>query len=43
VKEGVKLAWVKWEDVCRPKENEGLRVKDITLFNMALLGKWRWR
>lgn len=29
--------------VCKPKEHEGLGLKDCRLFNMALLGKWNWR
>lgn len=38
-----KIAWVKWEKVCQPKEEGGLGVKDIEAFNNALLMKWRWR
>ncbi|PNX89544.1 ribonuclease H, partial [Trifolium pratense] len=38
-----KLCWVKWEHVCLPKEKGGLGVKDLSLFNQALLSKWRWR
>ena len=37
-----KIAWVKWETVCLPKQNGGLGIKDIRTFNKALLGKWRW-
>ncbi|KHN30898.1 Putative ribonuclease H protein, partial [Glycine soja] len=37
-----KIAWVKWETICLPKEKGGLGIKDITTFNRALLGKWRW-
>ena len=37
-----KIAWVKWEAVCLPKEEGGLGVKDITSFNVALIGKWKW-
>ncbi|XP_028246703.1 uncharacterized protein LOC114424032 [Glycine soja] len=36
-----KIAWVKWETVCLPKEAGGLGVKDINSFNLSLLGKWR--
>ena len=37
-----KIAWVKWETVCLPKEHGGLGVKDINVFNASLLGKWKW-
>jgi hypothetical protein len=39
----VKVAWVKWSDVCRPKEEGGLGVRDLRLMNISLLTKWRWR
>jgi hypothetical protein len=35
--------WVKWSEVCKPKKLGGLGVKDLILFNVALLAKWRWR
>ena len=38
----MKIAWVKWETVCMPKEAGGLGVKDINSFNLSLLGKWNW-
>lgn len=38
-----KLAWISWHDICKEKEAGGLGVKDLELFNMALLGKWIWR
>ncbi|XP_057448738.1 uncharacterized protein LOC130740224 [Lotus japonicus] len=38
-----KLAWIKWDVVCKPKELGGLGIKNWSLFNKALLGKWRWR
>ena len=28
-----KIAWIKWETVCLPKEEEGLGIKDIRNFN----------
>ncbi|GKU86149.1 hypothetical protein SLEP1_g712 [Rubroshorea leprosula] len=38
-----KIAWVSWEKVCNSIKDGGLGVKDLDRFNMALLGKWRWR
>jgi hypothetical protein len=26
-----------------PKKDEGLGVKDLKVFNLSLLAKWRWR
>ena len=37
-----RIAWVRWDTVCLPKERGGLGVKDLRKFNIALLGKWRW-
>jgi len=36
-----KIAWTKWGDMCKPKEEEGLRINDIKLFNITLLVMWR--
>lgn len=38
-----KIAWVRWEEVCKAKYMGGLGIKNIVKFNYALLGKWRWR
>lgn len=38
-----KICWVNWEMVCKKREKGGLGIKDINAFNLALLGKWRWR
>jgi hypothetical protein len=38
-----KLCWVKWEQVSLPKSQGGLGVKNLALFNTALLSKWKWR
>ncbi|CAJ2637710.1 unnamed protein product [Trifolium pratense] len=38
-----KLCWVKWEQICLSKEKGGLGVKNLDLFNQALLSKWKWR
>ena len=37
-----KIAWVKWESVCLPKEKGGIGIRDLRKFNYALLGKWKW-
>ena len=37
-----KIAWVKWETICLPKQKGGLGIKDIRTFNKVLLEKWRW-
>ena len=37
------ISWVSWANVCKPKEEGGLGVKDIRMFNCALLAKWKWR
>ena len=34
-----KIAWVKWDTICLPKDKGGLGIKDIRTFNRALLGK----
>jgi hypothetical protein len=39
----VKLARVKWVDVCRSKEDGGLGIRNLRLVNILLLTKWRWR
>jgi hypothetical protein len=42
---GVKRKYhlVKWETICKNKENGGLGVKDIHKMNISLLCKWWWR
>lgn len=37
-----KISWVRWETICNPREQGGLGVKDLALFNEALLAKWKW-
>ncbi|GAU33402.1 hypothetical protein TSUD_20950 [Trifolium subterraneum] len=41
--EDKKMCWVKWAQVCLPKEKGGLGVRDLEMFNLALLCKWKWR
>ena len=40
--EATKIAWVKWDTICLPKNKGELRIKDMSKFNEALLGKWGW-
>ncbi|XP_058749365.1 uncharacterized protein LOC131622352 [Vicia villosa] len=37
------ISWVSWANICKPKEEGGLGVKHMGLFNKALLCKWKWR
>ena len=41
--EGRKIAWTSWENICKAKEDGGLGIRCIDLFNKALLAKWIWR
>ncbi|KAG6696235.1 hypothetical protein I3842_09G137900 [Carya illinoinensis] len=41
--EEFKFHLVRWEQVCRPLANGGLGIRNLRLFNRALLGKWLWR
>lgn len=38
-----KISWIKWSTICQSKNLGGLGVRDLECFNMALLGKRRWR
>jgi len=38
-----KISWISWDKICKAKENDGLGVRDLRSFNVALLGKWLWR
>jgi hypothetical protein len=37
------MCWVKWEDICKPKKEGGLGVKNLRVMNLSLLAKWRWK
>lgn len=37
------MAWVKVSKLCLPKEDGGLAIKNLEIFNLAVLGKWRRR
>jgi len=34
-----KIVWIKWDDICVPKEDGGLGVRRLREFNLSLLGK----
>lgn len=36
----LKISWVGWLEACKPKTEGDLRIRDLSLVNMALLGKW---
>jgi hypothetical protein len=38
-----KTCWVCWEDICKPKKEGGLGIRDLRLVNISLLAKWRWK
>jgi hypothetical protein len=38
-----RMCWVKWEDICKPKKEGGLGVKNLCVMNLSLLAKWRWK
>ncbi|MCH82343.1 LINE-1 reverse transcriptase like, partial [Trifolium medium] len=37
------ICWVKWDDVCKPKKEGGLGIRDLRVTNLSLLAKWRWK
>lgn len=37
------MYWVAWDKVCKPKKEGGLVIKNLELFNIVLLSKWKWR
>ena len=40
---GNKINWVRWDRVCLPRKDEGLRSRNLNMFNVSLLSKWKWR
>jgi hypothetical protein len=42
-KGGRRISWVKWSEVCQPRSNGGLGVRDVGKVNLSLLIKWRWK
>ena len=38
-----KIAWIKWDSICLPKEDGCLGVRRMGAFNVFLLGKWCWQ
>jgi hypothetical protein len=38
-----KFHLVKWSQICQPLSSGGLGIRNLRIFNRALLGKWLWR
>ncbi|XP_057724033.1 uncharacterized mitochondrial protein AtMg00310-like [Arachis stenosperma] len=38
-----RIVWIKWDTMTRLKKDGGLRIKDLRVQNLALLGKQCWR
>jgi hypothetical protein len=41
--EELKFHLVSWSKVCTPIPEGGLGIRNLLMFNRALLGKWLWR
>ena len=37
------MAWIFWKSFCKTKEFGGLGIKEVGVFNRALITKWLWR
>ncbi|GKV09906.1 hypothetical protein SLEP1_g21339 [Rubroshorea leprosula] len=35
-----KIAWVRWDKVCKDRKQGGMGIKDLRMFILALMGKW---
>lgn len=40
--QNAKYNLVAWKQVYKPKKEGGLEVRDLKMFNLALLSKWWW-
>ena len=38
-----KVHWIRWDDLCRHKNQGWMGFKDLTMFNEAMLAKLAWR
>ncbi|KAG6674481.1 hypothetical protein I3842_15G044700 [Carya illinoinensis] len=43
IAEEFKFQLVRWRKVCSPLSSGGLGIRNLRIFNRALLGKWLWR
>lgn len=41
--EHLKMRWVSWKRICRPKELGGWGILSLKEFNLALFSKWWWK
>ncbi|KAK2454307.1 hypothetical protein QL285_001883 [Trifolium repens] len=43
LKGGRRICWVSWKEICKPRNQGGLGVREVGKVNLSLLIKWRWR